>query len=84
MASVLIIHERKDVCLLLSPVIEGNGHACVSLSSCDDAINVLKSAPYDIVILDIDIIEKADQAILDLAKAKSRPHILAITNGDNP
>ena len=84
MASVLIIHERKDVCLLLSPVIEDNGHSCVSLSSCDDAIEVLKSVAYDIVILDIDITENAAQAILDLAKAKSRPHILAITNGDNP
>jgi len=84
MASVLIIHERKDVCLLLSPVIEGNGHTCASLSSCDDAIDVLKSVAYDIVILDIDITDKPEQAILALAKTKSRPHILVITNGCNP
>jgi DNA-binding NtrC family response regulator len=84
MGSVLIIHERSDICHMLSPAIESHGHECFSLASCADAVHVLKSNAFDIVILDIDITEKPAEAIAALAKSECRPHILIITNGCNP
>jgi len=84
MGSVLIIHERSDICHMLSPAIESHGHECFSLASCVDAVHVLKSNAFDIVILDIDITEKPAEAIAALAKSECRPHILIITNGCNP
>jgi len=69
---------------MLSPAIESHGHECFSLASCVDAIHILKSNAFDIVILDIDITEKPGEAIAALAKSECRPHILIITNGCNP
>lgn len=84
MTSVLIIHERSDICHLLSPAVESRGHECFSLSSCEQATLTLKAAAFDIVILDIDITEKPGEAVAALAKSECRPHILIITNGCNP
>jgi len=84
MGSVLIIHERSDICHLLSPAIESHGHECYSLSSCADATQALKTNAFDIVILDIDITEKPGEAVAALVKSECRPHILIITNGRNP
>jgi len=84
MASVLIIHERSDICHLLSPAVESHGHECFSLASCEQATLTLKTTAFDIVILDIDITEKPGEAVAALAKSECRPHILIITNGCNP
>ncbi|ACU90666.1 sigma-54-dependent transcriptional regulator [Desulfomicrobium baculatum] len=84
MGSVLIIHERSDICHMLSPAIESHGHECFSLASCADAVHVLKSNAFDIAILDIDITENPAEAVAALAKSECRPHILVITNGCNP
>lgn len=84
MASVLVIHERSDICQLLSPVIESHGHECFSLATCEEAALLLKTSAFDIVILDIDITEIPGQAVATLAKSECRPHVLIITNGCNP
>ena len=84
MASVLIIHERSDICHVLSPAIESHGHECYSLPSCEEAIQNLRTATFDIVILDIDTTAMPGDAVQALAKSECRPHILIITNGCNP
>ena len=84
MGSVLIIHERSDICQLLSPAIEIHGHECSSLPSCEDAIQMLKTAKFDIVILDIDTTAIPGDTVQALAKSECRPHILVITSGLNP
>jgi len=84
MGSVLIIHERSDICQLLSPAIESHGHECSSLPSCEDATQMLKTAKFDIVILDIDTTAMPGDTVQALAKSECRPHILVITSGLNP
>ncbi len=84
MASVLIIHERSDICELLSPVIEDHGHACAAHPSCAAAIQALEQTTCDIVILDIDTVPRPDQDITSLIRTRCRPHVLAITNGHRP
>jgi len=84
MASVLIIHERSDICHLLSPAIESHGHECFSLPSCDEALQILGTTTFDIVILDIDTTAAPGDAVQALAKSQCRPHILVITSGCNP
>ena len=83
-ASILIIHERSDICHLLSPAIESHGHKCHFVSTCEEATQALKSNFFDIAILDIDITEKPDQAVLSLTKLECRPHVMVITKGCNP
>jgi DNA-binding NtrC family response regulator len=84
MASVLVIHERGDICDLMCPVVETAGHGCVALPSCSEALEALKTAAHDIVILDIDITENPEQAIPALASVGCRPSILVISNGNDP
>lgn len=84
MASVLIIHERSDICHVLSPAIESHGHECYSLPSCEEAIQNLRTTTFDIVILDIDTTAMPGDAVQALAKSECRPHILVITSGFNP
>lgn len=68
----------------MCPVVETAGHGCVALPSCAEALESLKTAAHDIVILDIDITESPEQAIPALAAAGSRPDILVISNGSDP
>lgn len=84
MASVLIIHERSDICHLLSPAIESHGHECFSLTSCDEALSILAGTTFDIVILDIDATPTPGDTVHELAKAQCRPHVLVITSGCDP
>ena len=81
MASILVIHERSDICDLLCPVIEAGGHDCVALPSCVAALESLRTSAKDIVILDIDTTENPDVAIQSLVRSASRPCVLAMSKG---
>lgn len=84
MTSILVIHERSDICDLMCPVVEIAGHDCVAAPSWADALQALKSDTHDIVILDIDITDSPEQAIAAIASAGCRPDILIISNGSDP
>lgn len=84
MASVLIIHERSDICNLLSPAIESHGHKCRSLTACEDAVLALKTTRFDVIILDIDITDKPDAIVRTLVNSEGRPHVLIITSDSDP
>ncbi len=84
MASVLIIHERSDICNLLSPAIESHGHKCRALTAWQDAVLALKTTPFDIIILDMDITDKPDAIVRTLVNSEGRPHVLVITSGSDP
>jgi DNA-binding NtrC family response regulator len=84
MASVLIIHERSDICNLLSPAIESHGHKCRALTAWQDAVLALKTTPFDIIILDMDITGKPDAIVRTLVNSEGRPHVLVITSGSDP
>jgi DNA-binding NtrC family response regulator len=84
MASILVIHDRRDICDLLCPVIESGGHECVALPSCVAALESLRTSAKDIVILDIDSTENPDVAIRSLVRSASRPCVLAMSKGLEP
>ena len=83
MASILVIHERSDICDLLCPVIEDGGHQCLALPSCVAALDALRAAAFDIVILDIDHTENPDVAIQSLTRAACRPCVLVLSGGND-
>ena len=83
MASILVIHERSDICDLLCPVIEEGGHQCLALPSCVAALDALRAAAFDIVILDIDHTENPDVAIQSLTRAACRPSVLVLSGGED-
>lgn len=84
MASVLVIHNRSDICHLLSKAIESRGHKCHSLVSCEDATLIIKTTDFDIILLDIDITEKPYEAVRAFVESKCRPNVLIITSDSDP
>lgn len=83
MASVVIIHDRSDICDLLCPVIEQSGYTCVAVQSGDAAVHTLDNNDHDLVLLDIDSVNDTELTILSLSQTRSRPDVLAISSGGN-
>jgi DNA-binding NtrC family response regulator len=83
MSSVLVIHDRSEICQELCPVIELAGHDCISLPTFADAWSTLGTECFDIVIIDIDTASNADVNVDTLARSNCRPDVLAISSGQN-
>lgn len=50
---ILLVDDEEDICELLGRWLGGNGYECAAASNGDEALRVLKSGTFDLVLTDI-------------------------------
>ena len=53
MGKILVVEDAKDINLLISSIIEGEGYAVLSAYSGSDAIHKVKNNIIDLIYLDL-------------------------------
>ena len=80
MSRLLIIDDDVNICMVLSRLIESMGHKTCSSHTLEEGLNRASSAPYDVILLDLEFPEGNGLQILpDLIKAPSLPEVIIIT-----
>jgi len=68
--NILIVDDEEDIRTVIADILEDEGYSCSKVSNCEDAIEMLKNVPIDMLILDIWLMgSKMDGlALLDYVK----------------
>jgi two-component system, NtrC family, response regulator len=85
MAEILIIDNDKVICDWIANVVTRLGHHSVSTHLLREGLRKVHSALFDIVFLDIQILDRSDMEImLKIKAARSFPEIIVITGLGDP
>ncbi|HYA49455.1 MAG TPA: response regulator, partial [Burkholderiales bacterium] len=85
MASILIVDDDRQVLDSLRQVVEGMGHEAVCASSIAQALESVRSRPFDIVFCDVRMPDGSGLDILpDIRYADPSPEVIIITGYGDP
>lgn len=85
MASILIIDDDRLVLDSLSQVVERMGHEAAGASSLSEALEVVRSRPFDIVFCDVRMPDGSGLDVLPEIRAlSSAPEVIIITGHGDP
>jgi DNA-binding response OmpR family regulator len=84
MATILIVDDDKQICLLLSKLAKRLGHQSCSVHSVNDALYASQSEYFDLILLDLELPDGDGLSILpNLRQAPSSPEVIIITGTGN-
>lgn len=85
MANILIIDDDKLICDWITNVITRLGHHPVSTSLLREGLEKVRSEPFDIVFLDVQMADGSGLEIMsEIKTARSSPEIIVITGLGDP
>jgi DNA-binding NtrC family response regulator len=73
MAKILVVDNEKKMCLLVKTALELENHEVFSAFSGEEAISLLSSASFDIVISDLKMSPVDGMQVLKAARERSKP-----------
>src|SRR5512139_2414100 len=65
---ILIVDDEEDICELLVRWLGSNGYECVAVSNGDEALRMLKSSTFDLVLTDIMMPGMSGMDLLNITK----------------
>jgi len=81
-ATILVVDDDRQICALLKQVLQDQGYTVESALNGIDGINLYRSHPADLIILDILMPEKEGlETILDLRREFPKIKIIAMSGG---
>jgi two-component system, NtrC family, response regulator len=84
MATILIIDDDKQICLVLSKLTKLLGHQSCFVHTAEEALKACQVQNCDLILLDLELPDKNGLSILpDLLRAPSSPEVIIITGTGN-
>lgn len=77
---IMLIDDEKDLCLLLSEILEEKGYSVTSANSVGDALDFFKEEPPDLVILDLNLPDGDGMSIVSKIKKTNPNTIICIVS----
>jgi len=82
MPSIMVVDDSVEIQRLLKEILELEGHSVSTASGCDQALEMFKSDPVEIVITDLCMPEKSGLDIIKAIKSDGQnTKIIAISGG---
>jgi CheY-like chemotaxis protein len=80
---ILVIDDEEEICSILEEFFAGNGHKVKSFMSCAEAIKILKSEEFDLVLCDLVMPDFTGHDVIEIVdKLDKKPKIGLITGWD--
>jgi len=79
---IFVVDDNRDITDLMKLMLESSGYSCVTANSGSDALKLMRSNTFDLVLLDLAMPEVTGADILDMVKdsaADNRNRIVLFT-----